>query len=170
MPFSPIPKLCVTSVFDITAEVLAEHGVSLLLLDLDNTLSTYSKTLPTDEILAWMQNLQSAGISLYIISNNPCQNRIENYAAACDIPCVHKARKPSTKSLLKAMEEMGKTPAETALMGDQVFTDGLAANRAGALSIVVVPLEFNNLFYKFRFQVERPFRYLGGNQRTAGPN
>lgn len=161
MPFSPIPKLCVPDIFSITPQVLTQHGVSLLLLDLDNTLSTYSDSLPTEQVLNWMNALQDAGISLYIISNNRCQNRIENYAAACGIPCVHKAGKPSPKSLHKAMEEMGKTPSQTALMGDQIFTDGLAANRAGALSIVVVPLEFNNLFYKFRFQVERPFRHWG---------
>ena len=161
MPFSPIPKLCFVDVFALTPAILAQHGITLLLLDLDNTLSSYSEHMPTEQVLSWMKSLQDAGVSLYIISNNRSKSRIDNYAAACGIASVHRAGKPHPRALHKAMQEMGKTAEETALMGDQIFTDALAANRAGALSIVVTPIEMKNLFFKLRYHIEQPFRRKG---------
>jgi len=161
MSLSPIPKLIAKDIFQITPEKLREKGVTLLLVDLDNTLIPYAETLPTERTLHWMHNLKAAGVELYLISNNHSDARVKRYAEACDIPYVSRAGKPNPRTLRAAMAEKGKTPSETALMGDQVFTDGLAANRAGALSIVVRPLEMKNLLFRLRYIAEQPFRALG---------
>ena len=154
-----IPHVLAEDIFRIKAEDLKKKGISLLFLDLDNTLSPYSEDLPPEPVLAWMQELKAAGISPYIISNNTSEDRVRTYAAACAIPYVARAGKPSPKTMLKAMEKLGKTKEETALMGDQIFTDGLAARRAGLTAIVIRPLEMSFLFY-LRYILEQPFRRL----------
>ncbi|MCL2368856.1 MAG: YqeG family HAD IIIA-type phosphatase [Oscillospiraceae bacterium] len=157
MSFSPIPDLVARDVFQITPTLLQKRGITLLLLDLDNTLAPYSEDLPRERILTWMKELRDAGIELYLISNSRKSSRADDYAEAADIPFIKRAGKPNPRALHAAMEELGKTPAETALMGDQIFTDGMAANRAGATSIVVRPIEMN-AFHVLRYGIEQPLR------------
>ena len=164
MSFSPIPHLCVPDVFRITPELLARKGITLLLLDLDNTLSPYAEHLPPERVLSWMKALKAAGVDLFIISNNKNADRVKNYAAACDIPYIAKAGKPHPRAVREVMAQLGKRPAETALMGDQIFTDGLAARRAGVLAIVVRPLGMGNLLFRIRYLIEQPFRLLAGRE------
>jgi len=159
MSFSFIPAITAPDIFAITPEVLGKKGITLLLLDLDNTLSLYSEDLPSERVIAWMSRLQAAGIALYVISNNKNGRRIRQYAEACGIPHVYRAGKPHPRALHEAMKELGKRPEETALMGDQIFTDGLAANRAGAVSIVIRPLTMAGGF-GLRYVLEQPFRRL----------
>jgi len=161
MSLSPIPKIIAKDIYSITPKLLQEKGITLLLLDLDNTLSPYSESLPPERVLTWLNSFKEAGIELYLISNNSSSSRVQGYAEACDIPHVARAGKPNPRTLWAVMEEVGKKPSETALLGDQVFTDGLAANRAGALSIVVRPLEMKNLLFRLRYLAEQPFRALG---------
>jgi len=161
MSISPIPKLVVPDIFAVTPELLRQKGVTLLLVDLDNTLAPYSEDMPSARVLAWMAELRTAGVALFMISNSRKSSRADDYAKACDIPFIKRAGKPNPRALRAAMELMGKDPAETALLGDQIFTDGLAANRAGALSIVVRPLEMRNAFFRLRYLVEQPLRALG---------
>ncbi|MCL2564150.1 MAG: YqeG family HAD IIIA-type phosphatase [Oscillospiraceae bacterium] len=160
MSFSPIPKLVVPDIFAVTPDLLRRKGITFLCLDLDNTLSPYSEDMPPKRVLDWMAELKAAGIDLYMISNSAKSRRADDYAKACGIPFVKCAGKPRPKALRDAMQQMDKTPAETALMGDQIFTDGLCANRAGALSIVVKPIEMKNIFFRIRYGVEQLFRVL----------
>lgn len=157
MSFSLIPKITVPDIFAVTPERLRAWGITLLCLDLDNTLSPYSEDLPPEEVLDWMEELKAAGVALYMISNSRKNRRVDDYANACGIPFIKCAGKPSPKALIAAMEQMGKIPAETALIGDQIFTDGIAANRAGVLSIVMEPVEMN-LFFRLRYMIEQPLR------------
>ena len=161
MSFSLIPKVVLPDIFGATPELLRQKGVSLLFLDLDNTLSPYSEDLPSERVLDWIAELKRAGVTLYLISNNSDPQRVKRYAEACDIAGVAKAGKPSPRAMHDAMAELGKTPAETALMGDQVFTDVLAANLAGMLSILVKPLEMKNPLFRLRYMAEQPLRALG---------
>ena len=155
-----IPHITAPDVFHITPAYLKQKGISLLLLDLDNTLSPYSEDLPPERVLDWMNALKKSGIEPYILSNNASEARVKNYAEACEIPYVAKSGKPSPKPVHEAMQKRGKTQAETALMGDQIFTDTLAARRAGVTAIIVKPLEMTFLF-RLRYIVEQIFRLLG---------
>ena len=159
MSVSLVPDITAPDIFSVTPQLLQDKGITLLMLDLDNTLSLYAKDLPTPQVLAWMGSLQAAGVALYIISNNRNRERIRRYAEACGISHIARARKPSPKALHAAMKELGRQPSQAALMGDQVFTDVLAANRAKASSIVIKPLEMMGWF-GLRYILEQPFRLL----------
>jgi len=160
MSFSPIPKLVVPDIFHVTPELLRQKGITLLLLDLDNTLTPYTESLPTERVLAWIKELRVSGVTLFMISNSRKSRRADDYAEACDMPFIKRAGKPSPRALQTAMEQFGKRPGETALMGDQIFTDGLAANRAGVLSILVRPIKMN-FIQRLRYGIEQPLRALG---------
>ena len=60
------------------------------------------------------------------------------------------------------MEAMGRTPEETAMVGDQIFTDILGARRSGVLALMVEPIELRgNPGRYLRYAAETPFRALG---------
>ena len=160
MNFSPIPAVVLPDIFKVTPRLLRQKGVSLLLVDLDNTLALYSEDLPSERVLNWIAEQKAAGVTLCLISNNRSHQRVKRYAEACGISYVARAGKPNPRAMRTVMAELGKGPEETALMGDQIFTDVLAANRAGALSILVRPLRMNTLF-RLRYIAEQPFRALG---------
>ena len=67
------------------------------------------------------------------------------------------AKKPFKKNLLNAMADMGTVPNETALMGDQVFTDVWAAHNAKITAILVPPInDKRDVFTKFKRLLEKP--------------
>jgi hypothetical protein len=48
--------------------------------------------------------------------------------------------KPRREGLNRAMAAIGTTPPNTAVIGDQIFTDVLGGNRTGLLTILVRPI------------------------------
>ena len=162
MPFSLIPDGVYESVLKIDPETLAERGITLLLADLDNTLARYGQPEPDGPLIAWKEALAAAGVELYLLSNSRKPGRAERFAKALDIPFQGRAGKPSPKGFYGAMERMGRTAAQTAMVGDQIFTDILGAKRAGVLALMVEPVELKgNPGRCLRYGAETPFRALG---------
>ncbi|MDD3705135.1 MAG: HAD hydrolase-like protein [Clostridiaceae bacterium] len=56
------------------------------------------------------------------------------------LPAVYKAIKPSKTAFRRAMKLMNSVPANTAVIGDQIFTDVLGGNRLGLYTILVAPI------------------------------
>ena len=161
MGFSLLADQAVNSVFDLRPSALAEHGITLLLADLDNTLTPYSSEVPTEEIRAWKQELEEHGITLFVVSNSRKSTRVPNYCRALGIGCVRHAGKPKIKGFLEAMGTLGRRPEETLMVGDQIFTDVLGAKRAGLRVVLVEPIELaGNPGRYLRYAAEWPFRTL----------
>ena len=160
MSFSLIPTHVCETIYDIDWKKLAERGVKLVLADLDNTLIPYSEAMPTDALRAWKQELNGLGITLFVLSNSRKSCRCPDFCAELGVPYLRHAGKPSTKGFFKAMEEQHAKPAETVMLGDQLFTDCLGANRAGVPVYLVRPIEFGNVFRLLRYAVELPFRTI----------
>ena len=160
MSFSPIPDYKFRKLTDISVEFLNKRQIKLLMLDLDNTIGSYDEDFPQDDVIIWIDMIKSKGILPYIVSNSRRDNRVKTFADALEIPYINKARKPSGKALRLVMEELDIPPSRSALVGDQVYTDVMAANNANAASIVVKPMKFTNLFLAVRYFFELPFRAL----------
>jgi HAD superfamily phosphatase (TIGR01668 family) len=152
-----IPNLRLDSVLEITPELLSKRKISLLMLDLDNTLSPYRGGEPSAELQKWKDSLIKAGVRLVIVSNTKKQ-KAKNFAEKLSIPYIDHARKPFTAKTRKVMKSFGASPSEAALAGDQIFTDVLCANSAGIMSILVTPLELTNVLYILRYAFETIFR------------
>ncbi len=154
-------------IYEITGAALERRGIKLLLADLDNTLVPYGVPLPDERLKAWRDDLNAHGVTLFILSNNRHENRPRMFAEGLDVPFIGHAGKPKTPSFLRAMEQMGVTREQTAIVGDQVFTDVLGGNRAGISAILVRPIQLaGNPGRYLRYAVEAPFRLLSGKGET----
>ncbi len=156
------------SIFDIEPAALARRGIKLLLADLDNTLVPYGVPEPTSQVCAWSQALAREGITLFVLSNNRHPDRPERFSNALGVPFIGHAGKPKPGSFYRAMEQMGCTPAQTAIVGDQIFTDILGGSRAGVTTLLVEPIRLaGNPGRYLRYAAEWPFRLL--TKRRAKP-
>lgn len=151
------------SIYDISVEALAGRGIKLLLADLDNTLVPYGVPQPDQRLINWRDELAAYGITLFVLSNNRHENRPRVFAESLEVPYIGHAGKPKTHSFYKAMEDMHVTKAQTAVVGDQIFTDVLGGNRAGVMTILVRPIRLaGNPGRYIRYAAELPFRLLSG--------
>lgn len=75
--------------------------------------------------------MKDAGITVMIVSNNRSGVRVTEFCGDLGIGYQGHAGKPSPKGLRAAMERTGADPAHTAMLGDKLLTDMLAAHRAG---------------------------------------
>ena len=75
-----------------------------------------------------------------ILSNNRSGKRVDEFCRQLGIDYVGHAQKPLTKGLRRAMDKAGVTARETAMLGDKLLTDMLAANLAGAAALMVEPV------------------------------
>ncbi|MDR0838803.1 MAG: YqeG family HAD IIIA-type phosphatase [Oscillospiraceae bacterium] len=161
MSFSPFPKYKFRALTDISPKFLRGAGIELLLLDLDNTIAPYGQTEPSREVLEWARALAASGTALYIVSNSRRSGRVAEYSRALGIPYVNRAKKPFPRKPREVMTELRTPAAKTALVGDQIYTDTLAANLAGVSSILVKPIRLSNIFLAIRYGLETPFRIWG---------
>lgn len=142
-------------VWDIPPEWLREKGISVLLLDVDNTLTTHDNPDVADGVHDWIAGMQAAGIRLLILSNNNA-TRVEPFAEKLGMGCIASAAKPLGGGVRRARDRLGARAREIAIVGDQVFTDVLCANLAGAVSILVEPIELEPFpFFKLKRRLEQ---------------
>ena len=159
MAFS-IPDRIFDTFEQITPEFLSEHNIRCILCDIDNTLVTYDDAEPTDKVRSWLGALADSGITVIFLSNNS-SDRVKTFAASLPNPWYAPASKPLTKTAKRALREHGFDKRETAVLGDQVFTDVWTGNFLGAAMTLLVPpiKDKTNLFFKSK-------RFLGTASRA----
>ena len=140
MSFSLVPDRLFDCYAEITPEYLKGQGITLLLSDLDFTLAAKSTRRPDQELRDWIRTLADAGIGFMIVSNNRSGARVTEFCADLGVPYQGHAGKPSTRGLNAAMQRAGTGKEHTAMLGDKLLTDMLAANRAGVLALMVEPV------------------------------
>lgn len=157
MAILPIPDLTAQTVYDLAPADLVRRGVRFVILDVDNTLAPYTVQEADENMRAWVDGLRGAGLELFILSNNRGE-RPARFAAALGLPFRKKAWKPFPRQARAVMAERGYSGAETAFIGDQIYTDVACAKWCGARAVLVHPIEFNRFILRFRYWLEWPFR------------
>ena len=143
------PKLMTDKVQDIDLNFLRNKGIKGLLLDIDNTLVPHGKE-ADDNAVAWIERLKASGFRVCIVSN-ASKKRVIKFNERLMVQAIHRASKPSTKAFLKAIALMDIRPDETAVVGDQLFTDIHGGNKLNMFTILVKPIDKNEiLFIKFK--------------------
>ena len=127
------------SLFEITPVLLKSRGIRALILDLDNTLVPRGAETAAPQVIDWLNTMRQEGFKLCIVSNNS-QQKGGVLAHRLGIPGVFRAVKPRGRAFRKALALLGTAPEETAMIGDQLFTDVLGGNRMGLYTILVSPL------------------------------
>lgn len=150
------PKKYIKSVKEITLELLKQNNIKGIILDVDNTLIDYYKNMP-EGVLEWCKDMQSKGIKFCIASNSNKKEKVKNVAEKLDIPFIFFAKKPLKMGLNRARNIMGLKSNEVAVVGDQIFTDVLGANRCKMFSILVDPIQEKDIFITI---IKRPIENL----------
>ena len=168
MSFSLLADWVGGSIFEIDPAALSGCGIRLLLADLDNTLAPYGVPEPDERVRDWEAKLKRHGVTLFILSNNRHPQRPGRFSKALGVPFIGHAGKPKRPSFVRAMEQMGCTQAQTAIVGDQIFTDILGGNNAGVTTLLVEHIRLaGNPGRYLRYAVEWPFRVLAKRRRRA---
>lgn len=160
------PRRYVASAFLLSPAELATHGIRGLIVDLDNTLIPWHGGQPRDARLQKLvRSYREAGIRLCIVSNNR-QRRVAAFGQALDVPFIADAVKPRRAPFRRAMAMLKTSSEETAVMGDQIFTDILGGNRLGLYTILVKPMSSRE-FIGTRLVRKLERRVLGTLQRRG---
>jgi uncharacterized protein len=136
----------VEAIWQIRPENLLRQNLRYLIVDLDNTLVDWSREELRPEVLAWARDCRQAGILLCICTNARRGKRIGRVAGRLGACYLAAAGKPFAKAWGRALHLLRAGPEETAMIGDQVFTDIWGANRFGLRSILVRPLSRRDFF------------------------
>lgn len=133
------PDLVLNSIYDLDLAFLKKKGIKGIITDLDNTLVVWNVCQVEEPLEKWLFAVKEADFKLCILSNNS-SGRVDDFAAKIGVPAVSKAVKPRRIGFRRALKQMGLKASETAVLGDQLFTDILGGNRAGLFTILVTPL------------------------------
>jgi HAD superfamily phosphatase (TIGR01668 family) len=151
------PDFIFAGVFDIDFDSLKKKNIKGLIFDIDNTLVSYTQEKPTEEISFLMGKLKSEGFEICFISNNS-KKRVDIFNSDFNFFSYPEARKPSVKFIKKALSAMDLSAKNAAFVGDQLFTDVMAAKRAKIMAILVNPIEpVETAFFKLKRFMEKPF-------------
>ena len=157
MSFWPVPDVMAGSIYEIRPRLFTNRGIRFIMLDIDNTVAPYTVNDASERMIEWVNEMKAAGLELFVLSNNRGE-RPERFAAALGLEWCKKAWKPFTKNARRVMCERGFSPEETAVIGDQIYTDVCCAKWCGAFAVLVHPIEFNRFILRFRYWLEVPFR------------
>lgn len=134
-----IPRMHLESVFLLDSKVLKDNNIHGIIIDIDNTLVAWEDKDADQKTEELVKKLLSEGFRICILSNNT-KKRVEEFNKELKLPAIHKARKPKKSSYKKAMSLLKTEAVNTAVIGDQIFTDVFGGNRLGLFTILVTPI------------------------------
>ncbi len=134
------PDFKFASIREIDAEFLRSRGIKYAILDIDNTLVSYTLPRADEKAHRFLNMLSENGIKYAFVSNNH-KERVALFAGEFNAFYVNDAAKPLLFGVKRAMRQLGAKKENTVLIGDQIFTDVYAGKRAGLLTVMVAPIE-----------------------------
>lgn len=132
------PGLYASSLSEVDLVCLAAQGVKGIVFDIDNTVVRWGSRDLAPGVLEWIEQARSRGFRMCVLSNN-FRRRVEHVSRALGIPAA-RGVKPLRSAFRSALATLGTAPGETAVIGDQLFTDVLGGNLAGMRTILVKPI------------------------------
>ena len=96
------PEYVFRCIESITPGFLAQHGITALVLDVDNTLTADGSQVLDDSVRQWLDTMRAAGVSLTIVSNNT-DKRVRPFAQRVGLAYVPLACKPFSPGLRVAV-------------------------------------------------------------------
>lgn len=166
MPLSFLPGIITPELTDLSEELLLGRGIKLLMMDFDNTIVPYTVDTPTDKMEKWLRDMNRSRVKIAIVSNSK-NDRLIRFCERYNLDYTMRAHKPKPNGLIECMERFGFRPEESAIVGDQIFTDTLAGNFAGVTPILVRAIHNHNIWLKLRHVLELPFIFAARKRRIV---
>lgn len=151
MKFLLFPDYAFGRIYNIPVEFFFERGINTLLVDADNTLAADQKHHIHPKTLRWIYTQKQLGMRIIILSNNSAE-RLYHLAKKLDVGFVQNSKKPFPAKLIGKINK-----DRTALIGDQIFTDILAAKVLGCMSVKLSPISTEKgASFRIRRRIEKP--------------
>ena len=164
MSLSFLPAFLTPALTDLTPEFLLSKGIRLLMMDFDNTIVPYTTDVPTESMRRWLEKMNDSPVKIAIVSNSK-NERLIHFCETYHLDYIMRAHKPRPTGLKQCMERFGFGPGQSAIVGDQIFTDTLAGNLAGVTPILVKAIDNHTFWLKARHVLELPFVFAARKRR-----
>lgn len=139
------PDMMTNRVQDIDLEYLKSRNIKGLILDIDNTLVASHIKEADRNVVEWIEKAKASGFKMCIVSN-ASKKRVIKFNERLKLYAIHRASKPGSKAFKKAARLMDLEIAQTAVVGDQIFTDVYGGNRINMFTILVKPIDKRESF------------------------
>jgi HAD superfamily phosphatase (TIGR01668 family) len=134
------PTIYLKSVHRINLDLLRGIGIKAIICDMDNTLLGWNERIPSKTTIDFIKNVRHHGMEFILFSNN-IKSRVENFAEKAGINNYFWDCKKPLLSKIKILKKiLPYKEQEMIIVGDQLVTDVLVANRAHIKSILVEPI------------------------------
>lgn len=130
------------TIYHISLDQLVEQGKKLILLDVDNTILPWKSEDISKELVEWVAKVKEKGMELCILSNTRHPARLIRISSQLGIDYIRDKFKPSKRMYLLALAKYKVEKEQAIMIGDQLFTDILGANRSGIDAIWVKPIAY----------------------------
>lgn len=141
-----IPDIYAKSVYDINYDNLVSRGIKCVLFDLDNTLLPPRAKEVSKKLVDFIKQVKKTDIR-FIIYSNSRKKRVMDIANRLNLEYFYFVRKPYRGKFDKIIKKHEYNQSEIAVIGDQLLTDILFANKMGVTAILVNPLSVNDKFF-----------------------
>lgn len=143
------------NITEISVDLLKEHGIKGLILDIDNTLTTHDNPVPSDGVAQWLETMREHGIRMIVLSNND-PLRVEPFAEILGLEYIADGKKPLLSGYRRCAQALGLSASELCMIGDQILTDIWGGNRFGCFTILVEPIQMESmLFFRIKRRIEK---------------
>ena len=133
-----VPDVYQKSIFTVDYERLWGCGIRLLTFDVDDTIVPLERHTVDKTTVALFEKLKMMGFTIYLISNNHSEHRIQSISKRLGVPAISAAGKPRTDSLQQILDAYyhlhGETIIPRQLMhtGNSILSDVASGNVFGA--------------------------------------
>lgn len=149
------PNIKLDKITDISVDILKKYNITALILDVDNTLSTHHGQVLTDGLENWLKNMRENNIKLTVLSNST-KKRLDPFAKKIGLDYISLGLKPMPFGYLRALKALGTKRKNTAIVGDQIFTDTLGGNFVGLNTVLLTPIKpETSLRFRFKRRIEK---------------
>lgn len=138
-PFCPARAL--VSITEVSLQELKDQGKKLILLDVDHTLVKWKQENFDPTVITWLEEAKALGFQLCILSNTRHPDRLARISEYLKIDYLRGKFKPSREMYLEALTRYSVEPEQAVMIGDQMMTDILGANRSGIDAIWVQKMD-----------------------------
>lgn len=150
------PKYYCDKITDITIDLLEKNKIKGLILDVDNTLIDFDRKM-INGAEEWIDNMKANGIKCIILSNSNKVDKVTMVAKNLDLPFIYFGTKPLKRGFKKAKKILELENENIAVIGDQIFTDVIGANRSKMFPILVNPIAKKDIWVT---KLKRPIEEL----------
>ncbi len=150
------PKKYIRNAGELDLDLLWNQGKRGIICDIDNTLCRDEQFEVEPFAVNFINRAKEKGFKICLMSNNG-KARVEPVAKFLDCPYHYKAHKPKREAYDTCLEKIGVSVENALMIGDQLFTDILGANRIGLYSVLVKPIDKKEIM---GIKLKRPFEKI----------